>query len=245
MHADGRWGTVAGRRVCADGFPLVPGARCYCDVEFVRVGWGAPLVICKQGAELVRVGRSPAVVNCSQRVGFVRVRGGAAIVFCSVNCSYGGLGRVLYAMSCHVMSFHVMSCHVMLCHLALRRHVYDCATAICSGGVAPASCPVTSCHVALRRVVSNPIPGVSHCGMSRRGQNSDSRSSFSHTTPTHTILNPTAHSHTTRLAHSRGSIFHPRLAAFRLPTHVLRLNFRCGVLLSYYARIRETVTTLL
>ena len=158
----------------------------------------------------MRVGGGAAILICNQTVEFVRVVDGPAIV----NCSHGDLDCVMSSpvMSCHVMSRHVTSRHVM------SFHVISCHVTCVARRVLSRLCPSrVSCHV-----VDTTQIHAAHVLTTR-----------THTTHTRTTHTPTTHSHTARLMRSHRFVLHPRLPAFRLPTHVLHLNFRCGVIRSY------------
>ena len=139
-------------------------------------------------------------------------------------------------MSRHAMSSPVLSCHVMSRHVTTLRHLTSFHVTSCLG---------RSCHVMSHRVASFSVLSlrfascrVASCRVSsRRGHHSDSRSSLSHHSLTQLILIPVTLqplTHTARLMCSCRSVLHPRLPAFRLPTHLLHLNFRCQVIPSYH-----------
>ena len=111
------------------------------------------------------------------------------------------------------------SCHLMLCHVTCRIM----------------SCRVASCHVVACKERPQHFP---------RTHRSDSRSSHSPRTLTPlmftqlTLIPLTVTPLTLTpliLMRPRSSVFHPRILAFRSPTHVFYFNFTCGIIRSYYS----------
>ena len=145
--------------------------------------------------------------------------------------------------SCHVMSRPALSCPLQSrCGVRVMLHVMSSRGASGRG----VSWQVMSCHVMSSRLVSCRV--VSSDAREESGSSASyERTAEIHAAHVHTAHTETTdtyathpytthfytiHSLTTHLMRSRSVVLHLRLPA----TYVFHLNFRCGVLRSYYLR---------
>lgn len=118
-------------------------------------------------------------------------------------------------MSCHV----TVTCRVASCRLAcdmcmvLARHAAPCRV---TSSLAVSCCVVSLAGVTSRRAAP------------RRVALRDTPLRFARLTLTPRALPPLS------LIRSRAASVLPQLVSFRRPTHVFQLNFRCGVVRSFY-----------
>ena len=143
--------------------------------------------------------------------------GRAAIVTCSEGAQFVRVGGGAAIVICS----HVMSCHVMLSRV-VSRHVALCLVALCrvmlvkSGAAAlPTNASLKFTQLILTPRILTPLMLT--------------QLRLTYTTHFHTTQSLTTH-----LMRSRSVVLHPRLPPFRLPIQVFDLNFRCGVIRSFF-----------
>ena len=217
---------------------------CYCGLQSclqcVGGGDGAAMGICSHGVQFACDEDGPAIWMGSQDARLAGVGDGAAFVV----CSQGDLAllssrHVMSCRTCHVTSCrmwcrvaccrvaHVMSCRVTSGRVGscrMSRHLTSCHVMSCR----VVSCRVVSCHIASCRVmlVKRAAAALATKALLRCTRLTLSSRALTPLMFTHSLY----HSHSHHPLRSRSSVVHLR----RLPTHVFRLNFTCGVIQNFF-----------